>query len=235
MLLIDIGNTRIKFTKNSTPFQVQHSQHNELQAIFAYIQSNKIRQILITNGRSDNAKNALRHILHYADKEQIDTHVVAVQPEQLAINYDDPTQFGPDRFLNLLAAKIDYDKNFCVISCGTAITLDFYSNQHIGGMITLGIGATREALAAKTQLTSIDKPTNLLGNTTATVIGSGIYFGYQNLIYGSIKAIEEQENLLFNKVFTGGDSRLICKEKDTIRPHLLFEGMQRYLQMNKIQ
>lgn len=227
MLFIDIGNTRIKTCKNQQPFQLHYIEHNQVTDLCDIIDQRRTRQLLLTAGRSEVAQNSLHKILQYAEKKAIKAEVVSINNDMLAVNYTDITQFGADRFLNLLAAKARYGQNFCVVSCGTAITLDFYTNQHIGGMITPGIGIASQLLATKTGLTNIEKPSELLGNSTATSIGSGIYFGYQNLVYGSIKHIEKTQNTLFYKVFTGGDSRIICTEGDIV-PELLFEGMQRY-------
>lgn len=227
MLFIDIGNTRIKTAKNQQPFQLNYFEHNRLTALFESIEQHATQQLLLTAGRSETAQNALHCILQYAEEKTLTAEVVKVNNDMLAVNYTDTSQFGVDRFLNLLAAKARYGSCFCVISCGTAITLDFYTDRHIGGMITPGIGIATQLLATKTGLTHIEKPSELLGNSTATSIGSGIYFGYQNLVYGSIRQIEKKQNRCFHKVFTGGDSQVICTEGDIV-PELLFEGMQQY-------
>lgn len=228
MLFIDIGNTRVKIAKDQHPLQTRYAYHDDLSSVFAVIQTSDIQRILLTSGRSTAAQRSLAAIVAFAEQHHVSVDTVSVQPTLLAINYDDPTQFGADRFLNLLAAKARYQRGFCVVSCGTAITLDFFTDRHIGGMIAPGIHSAKQLLAEKTGLTNIKKPSDKLGNDTATSIGSGIYFGYQNLIYGSIENIEKTQNISLRTVVTGGDSQLIYRYGD-LAPDLLFEGMRHYL------
>ncbi len=141
-LFIDIGNSRIKYTKNEHSFIVNVVVHDGVDALFAEISHLKSRlsnvQLLVTAGRSIGAQKALATVLQYAEDNGIACHVVGVDTHMIDINYIDTEQFGVDRFLQLLAAKKRYRENFCVVSCGTAITMDFYTNRHIGGMI-LGV------------------------------------------------------------------------------------------------
>ncbi len=229
LFFIDIGNTRIKYcTSPTTP--IAYIDYQGITQLFDALKQQQATRLLITAGRSKHAQDTLSVIKTFAEKQAIGVEIVKVRPEILTINYTDSRQFGEDRFLNLLAARQDFTQNFCVISCGTAITLDFYTDRHIGGMITLGLGSAKQLLAEKTGLNKIQKPTSILGNDTATSIGSGLYFGYKNLIYGSVYEIENKKNLTFSLVFTGGDAGLLCNDNknDIIINELLFKGMKIY-------
>lgn len=239
---IDIGNTRIKFTtaphrtdrQFRTPdFDIHATTHDKLPPLLQCLSSdkkqNKPQRLLIAAGRSPQAQASLSSIENVAKQHHIETIRAEVKPQLLAVNYADSSQFGIDRFLNLLAAREHLHNYFCVVSCGTAITLDFYTQQHIGGMILPGLGASKQLLMEKTGLQSIGKPTKLLGNDTASSIGVGLYFGYQNLIKESIARIEKNVNHSFLVVFTGGDAEVLCTRKKVI-PQLLFQGMAIYEQ-----
>ncbi len=226
LFFIDIGNTRIKYCENpNAPISIVDYPH--INQLLDELKQQHVSRLLITVGRSEHAQNALSVITDFSQNNAISVELVKVKPEILAVNYTDISQFGEDRFLNLLAARQSFKQNFCVISCGTAITLDFYTDKHIGGMITLGLGTAKKLLAEKTGLDNIQKPTSLLGNDTATAIGSGLYFGYKNLIYSSIKKIENKQKLTFSLIFTGGDAGLLS-EGDIIINELLFKGMKIY-------
>ncbi len=227
LFLIDIGNTRIKYTANHELLTVAAVDYNHLQTLFDILHRQKADRLLLTAGRSDKARRALSAIQTFARQNAISSAIVTVKPEQLAVNYNDTSQFGEDRFLHLLAARQHFTKHFCVVSCGTAITLDFYTNRHIGGMIAPGLGTAKAILSAKAGLHNIKKPTTILGDDTASSIGSGIYFGYQNLVYGSIRQIEKTRHVSFQLVFTGGDAELLSADA-LIIPELLFEGMRIY-------
>lgn len=228
LLFIDIGNTRLKAAKNEKTLTINYFSHQQLDPLFTFILAEKISRLLITKGRSAKVEKSNKQLINFAEKKSITVDKVKVDNDLLTVNYQDSSTFGVDRFLNLLAAKARYQKNFCVVSCGTAITLDFFTDYHLGGMIAPGIGLASQCLAAATGLETLEKPTHLLGNSTATSVGSGIYFGYKNLIYGSIESIERDKNLLFHKVFTGGDSQLVYQQGNVV-PELLFEGMQHYV------
>ncbi len=228
LFFIDIGNTRIKYCTSPTA-PIAYIDYQGITQLFNVLKLQQATRLLITAGRSKHAQDSLSVIKTFAEKQAIGVEIVKVRPEMLAVNYTDSQQFGEDRFLNLLAARQDFTQNFCVISCGTAITLDFYTDRHIGGMITLGLGSAKQLLAEKTGLNKIQKPTSILGNNTATAIGAGLYFGYKNLILSSIKEVENKENLTFSLIFTGGDAELLCdNKKNIIMNELLFKGMKIY-------
>ncbi len=226
VFFIDIGNTRIKYCEKSSSaiLAIEYYQINDL---FCKLKQDKACRLLITAGRSPQAKEVLSTFQDFANKNNIIIELVKVRPEILPVNYADDSQFGEDRFLHLLAAREVFKKNFCVVSCGTAITLDFYTDKHIGGIITLGLGTAKQVLFDKTGLSNIEKPTSILGNDTATSIGAGIYFGYKNLIYGTIEQVEKKLNLSFMLSFTGGDAKVLC-ENNIIINELLFKGMKIY-------
>lgn len=226
---IDIGNTRIKYAPNLQPFTLQFSEHARLASVFSAINDAKPQTLLIAAGRSESAQAAKSNLIAYAATHHIPTDSVVVRPDWLPINYADPHQFGADRFLNLLAARARYQKNFCVVSAGTAITLDFFTQTHIGGMILLGLGSTKSILSEKTGLADICKPRQLLGHDTANTVGAGIYVGLQNLIDRSIERIAAAEHTQFHIVWTGGDAEALFSTGELV-PTLLFEGMARYHQ-----
>lgn len=220
--LIDIGNTRIKYVQATQLTNIFFTEHLNLNQLFAHLKN--AQNIIITAGRSANAQKALGDIYQFAQKNNIEVHNACINNKLLAVNYTDSSQFGVDRYLNLLGARKHLKENFCVVSAGTAITLDFYTNCHIGGMILLGLGSAKTLLAEKAGLPHITYPTKLLGNDTASCIGAGIYLGYQNLITKTIESIETEQKTQFSVIFTGGDADILCQNQPVI-PELLFEGM----------
>ncbi len=225
---VDIGNTRIKHAANREHLSTKFAKHDEVVEVISSIEGYKSTEIVATAGRSEQCQQALQAIQDWAHAKKTPVTIVAVDNRLLRVNYQDSSQFGVDRYLNILAARQRLCENFCVVSCGTAITLDFYTTEHIGGMIALGLGSARQLLQGKTGLSSIEKPTDLLGNSTASSIGSGLYFGYKNLILRSIESVEKQLNLSLQVIYTGGDAEVLSDGGSTL-PNLLFEGMQTYI------
>lgn len=227
-LLIDIGNSRIKLTSSTQPFNISTLAHEDTHELLTLLSNDSINKMAIVCGRSASAQQVLTVLQQYAQTHSIKLHLIQVNSNILATNYKNPSQFGTDRFLNLLAAVSRYQHNFCVVSCGTAITLDFYTHQHIGGMILPGLMTSQQLLSEKTGLHHISRPISLLGHDTATSIGAGLYIGLQNLIYSSIQRIEQQYQVSFTPLFTGGDADSLYHSGKLI-PTLLFEGMNAYL------
>ncbi|PID62869.1 MAG: hypothetical protein CR974_02885 [Gammaproteobacteria bacterium] len=229
---IDIGNTRIKYALASRIQTPLVCQRDDLSALFSLFDDNR-PAIFVTAGRSESAQQSLKQLRQAAEKRQLPCEIIRVRPDELAINYPDSTQFGVDRFLHLLAGKARQrasQQPFCVVSAGTAITLDFYTDRHLGGMILLGLGSARSALMEKTGLTALGKPAGLLGHDTATSIGAGLFIGYQNLIVSSIARVADSENAAFYTYWTGGDAEALFSADiaGEIVPALLFEGMLAY-------
>lgn len=230
MIFIDIGNTRIKYTTAQQPFDVQYAAHDDLSPLFEWFTQQSPQKLLIANGRSQSAQASLLAIRCFAETDNTPVHFATVRPELLTINYADPKQLGIDRFLHLLAGRARCLSDFCVVSCGTAVTLDFYTDKHIGGMILPGVGSAKQLLAEKTGLTEIRQPDDFLGNDTASSIGAGIYHGYQQLIYGSIHQVSRDKNTHFSILLTGGDAA-DCYQAGEIIDTLLFEGLHHYHQL----
>lgn len=231
---IDIGNTRIKYTQAQQPFSLDFVTHDNISPLLNQLSLTNTTQLLIVTGRSQQAQQSLSSIVQFAKQHRMTVKHVTVNSKWLTVNYTDISQFGCDRFLNLLAAKEQFQQNFCVVSCGTAITLDFFAHRHIGGMILPGLGLSKQLLAEKAGLPNIEKPQHLLGHDTASSIGSGLYFGYQNLITESIRRIEKELSLSFTVGFTGGDAEVLC-QKAVVIDNLLFTGMaiyQKYIEHN---
>lgn len=68
-------------------------------------------------------------------------------------SYDNPGQMGVDRWLGVVAAFNEFSKPCCVVSCGTAITIDYVSEQgtHLGGYILPGARLLRSGLLDNTE------------------------------------------------------------------------------------
>ena len=70
----------------------------------------------------------------------------------LICGYDEPSQLGIDRWLQVLAVATQAHKNYCVISCGTALTIDLaQGQQHLGGFILPNLYLQRDALIQNTK------------------------------------------------------------------------------------
>jgi type III pantothenate kinase len=150
------------------------------------------------------------------------------------IKYEPPTAAGIDRLVAASAAARKYGKPCIVCDFGTAATIDAVNSagQYLGGVITPGITTLSHALFQKTsKLPEIElkKPDSVIGNSTASAISSGIYYGYMGLVDGLLTRMIEELDEKPKVIATGGYAEMIANEIPAIEvvdKDLLLEGLQ---------
>ncbi len=138
-----------------------------------------------------------------------------------------PDKLGVDRWLALIAAWQRFKESCCVIDCGSAMTLDWINTQgeHQGGMIAPGLRLMQQSLHHNTeQLPEVrgDYYSGIAQDTSAA-ISSGVMGAAIGLIEKSVREHPVQHLLL-----TGGDSPLISKALKydfILEPDLVFAGL----------
>ncbi len=158
-LLIDIGNTRIKWLWHSVDSpvsalsQAYASAHNaqqlpeDIRAQWSLLPTP--RSVRITNVAHTNLLNACLELMHqlWGDVAIKTAHTQSTHP-LLTLNYD-AAQMGSDRYVQLLGARsLGLGAGLVVIGAGTAITVDAVTEQgqHLGGIILPSIRLMRSAL-----------------------------------------------------------------------------------------
>ena len=150
------------------------------------------------------------------------------------IKYEPPTAVGIDRLVAASAAVQKYGKPCIICDFGTAATIDAVNSagQYLGGVITPGITTLSHALFQKTAKLpeiEIEKPDSVIGNSTASAIRSGIYYGYIGLVDGLLKRMIDELDEKPVIVATGGFAELIaaeCPAIEIVDKDLLLEGLQ---------
>ncbi|MFH1898417.1 MAG: type III pantothenate kinase [Candidatus Desantisbacteria bacterium] len=132
----------------------------------------------------------------------------------IPINYDNPSELGVDRIINIVAAIKLYKIPCIVVDFGTATTLDVVSDkgEFIGGVIAPGIGVSAETLWIKTEklpLIEIKKPKKIIGINTIECMQSGIFYGSIGQVEKIIERIMEELGYKTNVIATGGLSNII--------------------------
>jgi len=126
------------------------------------------------------------------------TSVNLVKPSKiygkLNLSYDDPSKFGVDRFLAMLAALECFpEQPLLVIDAGSAVTFDVIDNQgmHQGGLIMPGIKSLRESFI-KFATNDLSLKTSELKNSTKEAWHSGTQVMLVSAINSQIKNFELQ-------------------------------------------
>lgn len=240
ILTIDIGNSTTKFgifeddnlIKKFSTATDRQLRADQLHTQIAPHLNNKISAVIVSSVVPE-LENAFRQ--YFAAIYQIEPIFVDHRFDfGLKIKYFPPETLGSDRIVAAFATAEKYGTPCIVCDFGTATTIDYVNskNEYLGGIITPGISTLSDALFRKTSKLpkiEIEKPENIIGNSTAGSIQSGIYFGYISLAEGLLQRmiIETGENPKI--VATGGFAALIAHETNLIEvidENLILDGLQ---------
>jgi len=237
-LLIDIGNTRIKWQYRDEKNVI--SSNSVLVENFMDIDLTEIKslkKVIVSNVNHSVVLDKVKENLSHFDCLIIE--VTSESNEYLINDYTDQLTLGVDRWLTAMGAWKIYGEDSIVINAGTAITIDLIQidqerNVHFrGGMILPGIAIS---------LGILNNSTNLID----TEIGQSQYPSLNTkdaVTTGILTSIQGAVNLVCKKLpsdlpilLTGGDADLIYdqseedwKSRIKIESNLIFEGLMFYV------
>ena len=240
ILIIDVGNTRIK----SAVFE-----QNTIVEVFFF--SNENFKISIENilKRFDEITNLVITSVGKLEKKAFESFSNRFQINFISResnfpfqnNYASPSTLGIDRMVLSAGAVMQFPKqNRLVIDAGTCVTYDFIDDKDVyhGGAISPGIRLRYEAMhnyTAKLPLLSIEEPEKIIGNSTDQSLHSGVINGLTFEIEGYINSLKsENENFII--ILTGGDANFLAKRlKNTIfaNSNFLLESLNNLYQYQK--
>lgn len=185
MLLIDAGNTRIKWAV------LEHAQadwldagillHAELDQLAVRLRAYPVGSALISNVAGAAVAAQLIQQLAACGIAPPALQWFQSQPHCAGVRngYRQPQQLGSDRFASLIGARHLFPQEaLLVVTCGTATTIDALEadGSFIGGMILPGLGTMAQSLALKTaQLPAVNavSSAHLFADNTQDAIVSG--------------------------------------------------------------
>ncbi len=153
------------------------------------------------------------------------------------MDYATPETLGLDRIaLAAAAASLHSGKNCLVIDAGTCITYDLITDKsvYLGGAISPGLQMRFKAVnhfTAKLPLVSAEDFQDLVGDSTASSIASGVVTGIKEEVRGTIQRYEERFPQLIT-IITGGDAGLfdaLLKNSIFAAPEFLLRGLNNIL------
>ncbi|WP_409524605.1 type III pantothenate kinase [Nitrincola sp. MINF-07-Sa-05] len=105
----------------------------------------------------------------------------------LVNSYAEPGRMGVDRWLAMVALWQRERSAFCVVDCGSAITIDFVAadGRHEGGYILPGLRLMRESLLGNTARVGVESEQSglemLPGRHTSAAVHNGLNFVFHAL------------------------------------------------------
>ena len=235
LLLVDIGNTRIKWALDKQGLLID-------QGVIAYKQSDLDRVIQSQWSHLDRPYLlAIASVSHpeltqtielFAKQQWSSIQIFIAHSSQFACQvtngYQYPERLGVDRWLALIALHHYYPDIQCVVDCGTAITIDCLdsSGQHLGGLISAGLQLMQQSLSQGTVALSTQEVHSSMGlaDMTDTAIYSGTVYAAAGLIEKVVNNLSATSQL----VLTGGDAELIASLLNLhiiIEPNFVLKGL----------
>lgn len=235
-LWLDIGNTRLKYWITQHDQVIGHAAELHLQSpadlllgLIQYFKSLNLDDVGISSVQDAKNNARIKKILSLLD---IPIYFAKVHAEYagLSCGYDRTELLGIDRWLQVLAVA-NAEQDLCIVSCGTALTIDLTAGmQHLGGYILPNLYLQRDSLIQNTKGIKIpDVAFDELspGRNTIDAVHHGIFLGLLSTIEKVLSLHPRQ------LILTGGDAQLFATHLTQFQPvvenDLLLKGLQRYL------
>lgn len=232
-LLIDIGNTRIKYVlANANEMAVDIHACDSPIELTEHIK--KTQQIIVS---SVGNPTYVEEIKMLCKKLRTACRLIETQAENFGIQcaYEHFKTLGVDRWLAILAARSITELPVAVLDLGTANTCDIVEgHQHMGGWIAPGLSVMRESLLNNTQQVFADdkKPMELvLGKNTQDCVSLGClasHLGFITIAEQYMSAKYEHYRI----VITGGAQNFSRKSKNShhiFHSNLVLKGLSRFI------
>jgi len=256
ILLIDIGNTRAKWSvidaavnsqldathgalgHSESPLSLQGMSH--LEPVIRLKDS--IAEVILCSVAPSSIEHVWQQWLvkNFAHAE-ISIFDSSHEFASISNHYQAPHDLGNDRWAAIIGgSQIAPEGNYLVVNSGTATTIDFVNHElHFeGGWIIPGFNLMLQALGSKTALlpnlsTQVVYTSNekIFGNTTESAILQGVLFAQLGAIHFALNQYPEIKHL----IISGGNAGLIHQNlKQTLTdncllvhdPYIVFRGLQ---------
>ncbi len=228
-LLIDIGNSRLKWTlADATTLASVQSLDYRVPSNWEILVSDwqalpQPQHILIASVGSAECLEILKSVLSRVWPNALPHRIEVISDfAGIKVAYSEPHTLGVDRWLALIATQHYYAGKNCIVDCGTAITVDLLTvdGQHQGGLIIPGLQLMRAALQTGTADLPLVNEAQLVlaANNTESAIVNGSIWAAVGLIETVMRKTQSQQLIL-----TGGGARHLLEALD--RPAILDNGL----------
>ena len=240
-LLIDVGNTRIKYCQFSDHGFVSESivhQQQYRQAMESInIENEQPDSIWVANVAGEQAQKEIQGYCQLT--WQLDAHFAAVEQQFMEIKnqYQTLQQMGVDRWLAVIGARAVVEQgDIIIIDAGTAVNIELLNreNHYLGGAILPGMNLMHKALMKNTHITESELEHSALvevvGQSTKECINSGVQYGLLGAIERVVSTMQAQLQDKARILITGGaaswlQNKLMLDVKQ--EPDLVLLGLAR--------
>jgi type III pantothenate kinase len=235
MLLIDIGNTRIKWAVLSgeeinPQHAVAHALWTAAECESAFAALARPERILVSNVGGDRVGDIVRGAARKLWALEPQFIHSTVKAAGITNAYPEPSNLGVDRWLAMIGARAVHREPLCIVGVGTAATIDGVdaSGQHLGGLIIPGPDLMVDTLLRNTSEIArrakqgvIDE--GLFANNTLGAIRQGSAHAVAALADRAMESMQARVGVRPTLILTGGASAEVAR---LIRfPHMLLPDL----------
>ena len=240
MLLVDIGNSRVKWSqfdgKQLSGFGDMLRVGREFKDVAkaAWAEMEPPERVLITNVAGASIKRSAN--LWIRRRWKVAPEFIEASAEAVGVTsaYESPKQLGPDRWVSLLAARDEVKGPVVVVDCGTAITIDALNAQgeHLGGLIVPGLDLMARSLIDRAPGIDEPSPDNpghvaLFARDTDSAVTGGALYAAVAILDRAVNDVVAELGPKVCTLLTGGDAErvgpLLAREP-IYEPHLVLKG-----------
>lgn len=248
LLAIDVGNTEISFgvfrgselAADWRLASVGHRTPDEWRVVLrSHLSDVGLSDAQIDQAVIGSVAPTVAEPLRTGVRNAFGVEPIDIRPDSglpVTLDVDEPRTVGADRIVNTLAAVHLYHTDTIVVDFGTATTFDCITedSRFIGGVIAPGLRTAAEDLAlraAKIPVTSLVRPTRVIGRTTEQCVRAGVFFGAADAADGIVRRIKAEwpTDVVPRVVATGGLAPMIqslSSEIGHVEPHLTLIGLR---------
>jgi type III pantothenate kinase len=242
-LLLDCGNSRIKWQFASVRGLIGSPQavpirppENAIESVHQAIADQRPDRIVVANVAGAKVEQA---IVHWARRQGVRAEFASVAGEACGVRcaYDRPERLGVDRWMSLIAAFAEFQAAVCIVSAGTAVTVDILDGAgvHRGGLILVGSALAAQALAEHTagigrthSATTMPAGIGMLGRDTNTAVSHGSLLAIASAVDRTVTMAAAEFGQMPQLLLTGGDAERVAPWLQcaaSIEPDLVLRGL----------
>lgn len=236
-LLVDIGNTRLKWSeyfdgrrgRNGACVHAGNTWASELLESWKALPEPDA--VWVSSVASMELRIALAGVLDAL--WGLEAVYVRTEPQAFGVSnaYAQYERLGCDRWVVLVAAHHLYDGDVGIIDCGTAVTVDVLlaDGRHQGGLIMPGLEMMRNSLISNTSGIQADRGPDaeheLLARGTPEAVAAGTLY----MLIASIERLTrdlQRDGMTW--LLTGGDAEALqplLTTETVYEPHLVLKGL----------
>ncbi len=243
ILLLDIGNTRIKWgilfkdeIVETGAVTISEAKNSGFSSLIRSIPKG-IDRVLASNVSSIKISTRLSAAIGVSYGCDIEFINRDLKSYGVITEYSEPRQLGIDRWVAMIGARSEFKGEIAIIDAGTAVTIDFVNKKgvHVGGHILPGLhlmlkaldNSTRNITTSEITEDILQREIDLWAKDTTSAVISGAY----NALCGAIiRSVSDLRKTGFKPkvILTGGDARFLMNFLDKsylYRPSLVLNGL----------